>query len=375
MSALNLIASLLRTSTIYTNSIPSLTCTLLHNILPHIHYPNPSSIMRMPSSSSFILVATLAASSSTPSLAAPAGEPSEGGMTTSSSNHLIASRNGPIPRAADQDEVADAHHQQARGEDLVNPPHLCQALGLVRNVPILGVAVGPVLDLLCPGPGAASMQGMNAESNEHDAEATEKLATAVGVVSDILAGAGRVPVVGDTVPIGAPIAVVSGAPVPLKDASPLRRDGSAADPASSSTPIQTTDSLYPAATSTDSAKTPNNTPNIAAAATLPSPVTGAAGDIDIPLVPGIVLPILTPIVAGGPPVPAQAPLNIAAVEMDAPVPGGAAPPAPPTAGGPVPPAPADAAPPAPPNGPNPPAPANDAPAPPSGAPQPPTGST
>ncbi|KAG6911277.1 hypothetical protein DXG01_002116 [Tephrocybe rancida] len=65
--------------------------------------------MRIPSSSSFVLAAALVASSSTPSLAAPTAAPSEAGMSTSNSNHLIASRSGNniIHRAADQDGAAE----------------------------------------------------------------------------------------------------------------------------------------------------------------------------------------------------------------------------------------------------------------------------
>ncbi|KAG5654160.1 hypothetical protein H0H81_006872 [Sphagnurus paluster] len=355
--------------------------------------------MRIPSSSSFILAATLAVSSSTPSLAAPAGESSEGGMTSSSSNHHIASRTGPVTgRAEQQDEVADqssSTNQEIEGRDL---------LDILCGLPVVGGAVDPLLVTLgahCGGFGAESMQAAMAGS-DFDAESTEKFASAVGVVSSILASASGLPVVGGVV--GAPAAVVTGvAPEPIKDA--MRRDEElVADPASSSAPTQTqTDSLYPSATPMELAGTPNNTPNIAA---IPDAAGGVFDKVPGPA-PGIIVPI-----AGGLPIPAIAiPVDAAAVPAednttplvpptspdDAPVPpsgsptppsgtpsppddaspsgpnvaslpvvGGVAPPAPP--GAPAPPS----GPPSPPSGaPAPPAPPvspGDAPAPPSGPP-------
>ncbi|KAG6865107.1 hypothetical protein C0991_005068 [Blastosporella zonata] len=76
--------------------------------------------MRIPSSSSFVLAAALVASSSTPALAAPAPAPTEGGITTSTSNQHIASRNiNIVHRAADQDGTQDQPPAASEGEDVV----------------------------------------------------------------------------------------------------------------------------------------------------------------------------------------------------------------------------------------------------------------
>ncbi|KAG6820669.1 hypothetical protein H0H93_013520 [Arthromyces matolae] len=80
--------------------------------------------MRIPSSSSFVLAAALVASSSTPSLAAPTPAASEGGISHSGSNQLIASRSGTIiPRADDQETALDNSTGQASESGVV---YICQ---------------------------------------------------------------------------------------------------------------------------------------------------------------------------------------------------------------------------------------------------------
>jgi len=242
--------------------------------------------MRISSSSSFILAATLAVSSSTPSLAAPAGETSEGGMSSSTSNHFIASRNGPIPRdTVDQDGVADVLHKVAAKD-----------------------------------PGQENLRNM--------LDVTGILNGANGVAAPVPDGAPVEPVAG----------VIGGAvPVLIKGA--MRRDKMGTDSSPSSAPTQAIDSPV---TPGDSAGTPNNTPNIAA---IPADVVGPAGGIPIavPMAP-IPAPIADKLHQPNP-AGAVLPLNVEAVPV-----AGAAPAGPPAAvGGPPRPQTGSTAPPSPPS--------------------------
>ncbi|KAF9469630.1 hypothetical protein BDZ94DRAFT_14944 [Collybia nuda] len=104
--------------------------------------------MKIPTSSS-VLLATLAISSSSSSLAAPAGDGPESGLTSSSSSHLIASRYGPIstPRAegnSNQERSPAADDFQESGLQEV----LC-------GIPIVGPLLGALLPPVCGEPSGA----------------------------------------------------------------------------------------------------------------------------------------------------------------------------------------------------------------------------
>ncbi|KAK0433560.1 hypothetical protein EV421DRAFT_1428440 [Armillaria borealis] len=98
--------------------------------------------MKIPASSS-LLFATLAISSSSTSLAAPAGETSQAtGMSTSSSNHHMASRRGSFNMARSDVEGATTVVQKRQ---VVNNL-LCT---VESAVPVVGSLLGPLLNLHC----------------------------------------------------------------------------------------------------------------------------------------------------------------------------------------------------------------------------------
>ncbi|GLB43567.1 hypothetical protein LshimejAT787_1400790 [Lyophyllum shimeji] len=310
--------------------------------------------MRIPSSSSFILAATLAVSSSSPSLAAPANDAPEGGMSSSTSNHFIASRTGPVPRGAfDQDEVADNLHKADAGDKNLEQRDLGVICATLNSIPPLGPCLNKLLHL-CEDDSAESMQVKSASSPESEAEAIKELKE---IVNDMTGGSkdtdGKAGTPGVDGPDAAPgpgevpanpvTGVVGGAaPAPVKGA--VRKDEIAADPSADDKPSQATDSLDPSPTPTDAAGTPNNTPNllvrdvVPGAPAAPIPIAPPVAPIPAPVADKIQLPdslasalplkvVAVPVVGAA---PAGPPAAGSAPTAPHPPVDGAAPPAPPS---------------------------------------------
>jgi len=190
--------------------------------------------MKMPSSSSLFL-ATLAISSSSSSLAAPTTDAPEGGMTSSTSSHQLASQRG--------EEVADVHHDRSMGKCFLFTGILSSpdgpftvgddldARGLVDG--LLNSVAGLIEPIL---PGAAAM----VKEVAHLFPTDEKVKMAIANVNSALAA-------------GVP------GPSPSAASGLVARDDRVDVPSSSSDPTSTgtSDSLSPSATST---QTPPNTP-------------------------------------------------------------------------------------------------------------------
>ncbi|KAG6865106.1 hypothetical protein C0991_005067 [Blastosporella zonata] len=86
-------------------------------------------IMKISSSSSFVVAATLIASSSTPSLAAPAGVPLNDVVTSSGNQFNVASHSTGVVHAAEKDEKEDKKDEKGPLTKLVEGV-LCGVLHL-----------------------------------------------------------------------------------------------------------------------------------------------------------------------------------------------------------------------------------------------------
>ncbi|PBL00210.1 hypothetical protein ARMGADRAFT_1072586 [Armillaria gallica] len=110
------------------------------------------------SASSSLIFATLAISSSSTSLAAPAGETSQAtGMSTSSSNHHVASRRGSFNMARSDAEGATTVVQKRQVVNKV----LCS---VESALPVVGSLLGPLLNFSC-GPAEDAASEASVESN------------------------------------------------------------------------------------------------------------------------------------------------------------------------------------------------------------------
>lgn len=242
-----------------------LPCTGLY---PSAFFLEPTRLAMKISSSSSLILATLAISSSSSSLAAPTNDAPEVGMTSSSSNHHIASRHGPDVRSVDKEEVAD-RSMEARGplEDVGDLVHTIA--GIIGGVPVLGpILQAPlegVADSLNKHPGAASAEQLSVNK-----QSVATLQKAVDHASD-------------TVKICLPVPqAVHGMEDPETDPSSP----------SSSDPTTTSDSLSPSAT-----ETPPNTPNQGR-----RQLPGSGQSSALP-VPSAKAPAGTPASANAPPLP------------------------------------------------------------------------
>ncbi|KAL1676312.1 hypothetical protein EV122DRAFT_267225 [Schizophyllum commune] len=153
--------------------------------------------MKIPSSSS-ILLATLAVSSSAGSLgalAAPTGESQHGGMTPSSSFHTAHTRHMSLnsARAVPPDELEQRAELMARGPllaGLLGPLGLAGPVcGLLRKLPL-----PPITDALCGKEGTAGAASVeDYDDGSYDAESDDRLdelRAAVASVSNMMSAAG-----------------------------------------------------------------------------------------------------------------------------------------------------------------------------------------
>ncbi|TEB38730.1 hypothetical protein FA13DRAFT_1785028 [Coprinellus micaceus] len=207
--------------------------------------------MKIPSSSSVIL-ATLAISSSSASLAAPTGEVQNNGSSLQQPH---------ARQVMDNEEKADAHMMERDLEDSAlearDLPILSEMLG---SLPVVGPMLKPLLVAECSDPNSA-------QAASSDPAALQRLEDAIGTVSSALTGImpTGVPVAGLPLPLpsGMPNAVPGGAPtgaIPIFGAKGVDDDSDPGNP-----PASTPDALSPGSPYPSGAPSPD-----AAAAADPS---------------------------------------------------------------------------------------------------------
>lgn len=149
--------------------------------------------MKIPTSSSIVL-ATLAISSSSASLAAPTGD-----ATTGHGSSLQNAR-----QVTETEEMADSGMTEIETGEQLEARDLPLLSGIIGSIPVVGPLITPLLAAQCGDP-----NNPNSQAN-HDPAAVQRLQDAINTVSSVLSG-----VMPTGVPLpGLPIALPSGLPIP-----------------------------------------------------------------------------------------------------------------------------------------------------------------
>ncbi|KAF9566930.1 hypothetical protein CPC08DRAFT_719592 [Agrocybe pediades] len=192
--------------------------------------------MRIPTSSS-ILFASLAISSSSTCLAAPTGDPPQDSISTSGTSHISSINSNAVPRAFP--EGIPHYERDASDTQYLQSRDVSALVGLIGSIPVVGNALANAIRGLIPGSGGAGAQSLDAQSI--DQQTLDAIQNGIAQLTHALNGTTA----------GTPVSGVGGAAAPIvSNISGVLSNSDTSDASGSNNPSGSASMSVPASSST-----------------------------------------------------------------------------------------------------------------------------